>query len=246
MALRSYLKGELFAEVFGETPPRVLALHGWARRGSDFKASLQGLPAIALDLPGFGASGAPKEAIGAAGYASIVAGMLAEFEQPPVVVGHSFGGRVALCLAEQHPTQVGPLVLTGVPMLRIRPAKTPPVSYRTVRWLHQKGIVSDQQMEKVRQKRGSADYRATSGVMREIFVTVVNEDYRTQLESVTQPISMIWGGKDTEVPVDVAETALAIRSDRDLPTDLTVIQDAGHMLPVTHPDQLRVVIEAAL
>ncbi len=126
MALRSFLDGALFAEVYGEGAPDVLALHGWARRGNDFAAALEGLPAIAPDLPGFGASPVPGEVIGADAYADIVAEILGSFDRPPVLVGHSFGGRVAVCLAARYPEMVGPLVLTGVPLIRLETGRRPP------------------------------------------------------------------------------------------------------------------------
>ncbi|MGD2061719.1 MAG: alpha/beta hydrolase, partial [Acidimicrobiia bacterium] len=119
MALRSFLEGALFAEAFGSGTPEVLALHGWGRRGSDFATTLHGLDAIAPDLPGFGASPAPEAVIGADSYADIVAKILDSFDRPPVLVGHSFGGRVAVCLAAKHPRLVGDLVLTGVPLIRL-------------------------------------------------------------------------------------------------------------------------------
>src|SRR5690606_17694999 len=134
-----------------------------------------------------------------------------EFDEPPVLVGHSFGGRVGLCLAAKYPERVGPLILTGVPLLRSGASRRPPLGYRAIRWLNKVGIVSDDRLESERRKRGSADYRAVSGVMRDIFVKVVNESYETQLVAVAEPVVMLWGSDDLEVPVTVAERAKDIR-----------------------------------
>ena len=60
MALRALADGALFAEAYGDGSPRVLALHGWGRRGNDFAASLAEFDALAVDLPGFGATPAPS------------------------------------------------------------------------------------------------------------------------------------------------------------------------------------------
>jgi len=38
--------GRVLAEKFGSTPPRVVALHGWGRDGSDFATILSGLDAV--------------------------------------------------------------------------------------------------------------------------------------------------------------------------------------------------------
>lgn len=241
MALRSFLDGDLFAEVYGEGPPEVLALHGWGRRGSDFARSLEGIPAVALDLPGFGASPVPHEVLGADAYADIIARILASFDRPPVLVGHSFGGRVAVCLAAKHPDRVGPLVLTGVPLVRLGPGRRPSLGYRAIRWLNSIGVVSDERIEKEKKKRGSADYRAADGVMRDILVKVVNESYERQLSLIRAPVSLLWGANDTEVPVAVAEKASAILPE----ASLEVLEGVGHFVPMERPDALRrAVLEA--
>ena len=242
MVLRSFADGAMFAEVFGEGPPRVLALHGWGRRGADFKQSLHDLPALAPDLPGFGASPAPESVIGADGYADIVAQIVDDFDRPPVLVGHSFGGRVAVCLAAKMSDAVGPLVLTGVPLLQRTDPKKPALSYRMIRVLNKLGLVSDEQIEAERRKRGSADYRATTGVMRDILVKAVNESYESELSQIRSSVSMLWGNHDREVPVAVAERAVVLLDK----ADLEVLDGIGHHVPIEAPDALRRVIDSAL
>jgi pimeloyl-ACP methyl ester carboxylesterase len=242
LALRSFLEGAFFAEVFGSGPPDVLALHGWGRRGSDFSAALEGLDAIAPDLPGFGASPVPDEVIGADAYADIVAKILDSFDRPPVLVGHSFGGRVAVCLAAKHPRMVGKVVLTGVPLIRLETGRRPPAAYRAVRWLNRVGLISDERLEREKRSRGSADYRAASGLMRDILVKVVNESYEGQLGRIESPVHLLWGAEDREVPVSVAESASALISD----VTLEVLPGVGHMVPTQAPDALRRAIDRAL
>jgi len=239
LALRSFAEGALFGEVLGDGPPRILALHGWGRRGADFKPSLEGLPALALDLPGFGATPAPQEVIGADGYARIVSEILYEFDGPPVLIGHSFGGRVALCLADLFPDRVGPMILTGVPLVRLRPPAPPSTSYRAIRLLNRIGLISDIRLEERRRKSGSADYRAVTGLMRDILVKAVNETYEEQLAAVRAPITLLWGAADTDVPLAVARRAVEVREAAGLPVRLEVLDNVGHLLPTQAPEALR-------
>jgi pimeloyl-ACP methyl ester carboxylesterase len=241
LALRSFLDGAVFAEVYGEGAPDVLALHGWGRRGSDFSAALQGLPAIALDLPGFGASPIPDEAIGADAYADIVARILDSFDRPPALVGHSFGGRVAVCLAAKNPERVGKIVLTGVPLIRLETGRQPPASYRLMRWMNRVGIISDERMERLKRSRGSSDYRAASGVMRDILVKSVNESYEGQLARIPNRVHLLWGAEDHDVPVSVAEAASALLED----AELEILPGVGHMVPIEAPEALRAAVEGA-
>jgi pimeloyl-ACP methyl ester carboxylesterase len=248
--LKAFDSGRLFGTVHGDGPARVLALHGWRRQSGDFAAVLAGLAgagvgAVALDLPGFGASPEPPEAWGAADYAKAVSAVLPELETPVVVLGHSFGGRVALCLAADRPDAVRALVLTGVPLIR-RPGagRRPALSFRAARRLHRWGLLSDERIEGLRQRHGSADYRAASGVMRDVFVRVVNESYEDELRRVRCPVELVWGDDDAEAPLAVAESALSVLGpDR---ASLTVLPGAGHLTPLTAPDALRAAVERRL
>lgn len=239
MPLRSYADGALFAEVLGEGRPRVLALHGWGRRGRDFAPSLEGVAAIAPDLPGFGATPPPLDVIGARGYADVVRSLLPEFDAPPVVVGHSFGGRIAVCLAASEPDRVGPLVLTGVPLLRRERPGKPALAHRLARALNRWGLLSDRRLEEEKRKRGSADYRAASGLMRDILVKVVNEDYQDELSRLQSEVLLMWGELDKEVPVETAILARDLLERSGVPARLEIMIGAGHHIPVERPADLR-------
>lgn len=235
--LTAFANGQLFGVAFGSGRPSVLALHGWARSSADFAEVLQGLDAVALDLPGFGAAPPPPEVWGAGGYAGAVAAVLAEMDTPVVVVGHSFGGRVAVHLAAARPDQVAGLVLTGAPLVR-RPgaaARKPALAYRAGRALHRRGLLPEARMEALRRRYGSRDYLAASGVMRGVHVKVVNETYEEQLAAVTCPVELVWGDDDAEVPVAVAEAAGALLAR----SALQVVPGAGHLTPLTAPAALR-------
>ncbi len=234
--LRSFADGTLFGSRFGSEPATVVALHGWGRSHADFGPSMARLVscgaavgAVALDLPGFGASAAPAEPCGAAGYAAMVAPVFDECDERLVLIGHSFGGRVAVELAFRYADTVAALVLCGVPLLRgsNQARSRSAVRYRLIRGLAKRGWVSDDAMERMRQRFGSADYRAASGVMRDVLVRVVNETYETQLRQICQPVELVWGRDDGSVPLTVAQQACEILPD----ARLTVLEDVGHFVP---------------
>lgn len=225
-----------------------MALPGWRRAHGDFGPVAAKLPRalVALDLPGFGASPQPDEAWSTASYAEVVAEVVAEVigdvGSPVVVVGHSFGGRVAVRLAASRPGLVRGLVLSGVPLVsdpRRRAPAAAPRGYRLVRSLHRRGLVSEERLERARRRYGSADYRASNGVMRDVLVKAVNETYDDALAQLRCPVELVWADDDSEVPVEVAEE---IRS-RIAGARLTVCPGAGHLLPLTAPDALAEAIE---
>lgn len=147
-----------------------------------------------------------------------------------------------MCLAADRPGDVGDLVLTGVPLLRHGSAKRPSFTYRLTRGLNKVGLISDARLEAEKRKRGSADYRAATGVMRDILVKVVNEEYPDQMAALSNEVHLIWGSADGEVPVDVARRALQVIAHG----DLEVVEGVGHHLPLQAPGRLRSLVESLL
>jgi pimeloyl-ACP methyl ester carboxylesterase len=239
--LRSYGDSRLFGETYGSSEIRVVWLHGWARSAQDFTLAAnalaeRGISSVALDLPGFGASPVPEAPGGARHYADLVLPSLREIaHEPLVLVGHSFGGRLAVVLAAEHPELVHSVVLTGVPLLRTQPPAPSPRAYRAVRWLAAHHLVGATRLERARQKYGSSDYQRAHGVMRDVLVANVNETYEPELEQLTMPVAFIWGGGDREAPYEIATTAAALVNG---PTTLRELAGVGHFVPLEAPGEL--------
>lgn len=232
--LTTALDRRLMLERHGLGPPRSVALHGWGRNRLDWNPVLQGLPAYALDLPGFGLSPPPPHAWGALDYARFLDPLFDGLE-PCVLVGHSFGGRVALHLAAHRPDRFRGVVLTGTPVFRLAPAAQVRFRFRLARALHRRGLLGDRRMEDARNRYGSADYRAASGVMREVLVKVVAEEYVEALEGVRAPIALVWGQNDSVVPLEVAHRVRAI-----VPSaELDVVSGSGHLLDAAMANRIR-------
>jgi pimeloyl-ACP methyl ester carboxylesterase len=224
VALTALLDGAVLAEKTGADSPRVLALHGWGRTRNDWLPALTGTSALAVDLPGFGASAPPPLAWGSRDYAELLAPLL--IDGGWTVAGHSFGGRVAVQLAAGWPDLVSKVVLTGVPLLRSTSTSKAPLGFRLAKKANQLGLLSDARMEEQRRKRGSADYRNAEGVMRDTLVTLVNEDYRSELGRIAAPVEMVWGANDSAAPLAMAREASELLAN----ATLAVSDTSGHLL----------------
>ena len=101
--------------------PVVVFLHGWALSDHTYKRSLrrlaqQGYRVLAPALPGFGGTPPlPPDRFDLAGYADWVAAFIAAAgtSRRVTLVGHSFGGAVALKTAHAYPKLVARLVLVN-------------------------------------------------------------------------------------------------------------------------------------
>ena len=217
--------GSLLADKTGKTPPAVVALHGWMRTGGDFADIVAGQDAVAVHFAGMGVTPEPNEAWGSEQYADNLADAIRPFG-PVVIVAHSFGGRVVVHLAAKYPELVSGIVLTGVPLVRLTAAPKPKLGFRIIRSLAKAKIIPASVLEKQRDKHGSADYRASSGVMREIFVRVVNEKYDDQLARIAAPVRMVWGELDTSAPADAGLAASGMIAN----STYRVVPGAGHLM----------------
>ena len=238
MPVTTFGKLGTIAEVPEVTPAvPVVYLHGWGRSRQDFAAIARQRPGMAIDLPGFGSSPPPQAAMGSRDYATHVLEASKQWagSEPLLIVAHSFGGRIGLQLAASAPAAVRGLIIAGVPLFRDqskrKPSKRkPPLRYRTIRTFHKLKVTSDSQLERARLKYGSADYVAATGVMREVFVKVVNESYEPQLTRIRCPTAFVWGTLDTAAPLSHARRAHQMVAGSTLET-----RDCGHDIHLEHP-----------
>ena len=248
--LQAFAQGALFGERYGEGAPYAVCLHGWRRSSADFRDVLgpgvndagDAVPidAVALDLPGFGSAPPPPEPWGSRDYAEALSPLLDELG-PVVVLGHSFGGRVAIELADRRPDAVRALVLTGVPLLP--PLGSPPrpkLVYRAIREARRRGLVSEERLERARQRYGSDDYRQASGVMRAVLVNVLGERYDDLLQRLELPVDLVWGERDAVAPLEAARRAAHLFPQ----ASLRIVPGGDHLLPVTAPAEIRAALLA--
>ena len=162
-----------------------------------------------IDFSGFGQSEEPKEAWTIDKYSL----MLEEFVKQtgikkPIVMGHSFGGRVAICYSARNPIEK--LILFGSPCIRTNEDLSLKVKIlkklKTLPGMNKFG-------EFMKQYIGSRDYKAASPIMRQTLVEVVNEDLSKYAREIEEPTLLIWGEQDTEAPVSEAKELEKIMMD---------------------------------
>jgi pimeloyl-ACP methyl ester carboxylesterase len=251
----------------GEGPPMLL-IHGL---GGSWQNWLETIPhfarrfrVIAPDLPGFGASPMPAEAISIPGYGRAMCSLLdALGSSSAVVVGNSLGGFIGVELAIRVPALVERLVLVSAAGLAIEHQRREPV--RTAAralafasaWVGAKADVfarrprlrrlllatSAAHPERLPPRLAAEQIRA-SGKPGWIgaFDALLSYPIRGRLGDVSCPTLIVWGDRDRMVPVgDADEFERAIPDARKV-----IFRDTGHVAMLERPARFNAVVDEFL
>lgn len=194
----------------------VILLHGWGQNIEMMKPIGDNLAdnyrITILDFPGFGESEEPKEAWDISMYAEILGLLIKELKiKKPIIMGHSFGGRVAIRYSANNPIEK--LVLFGSPCVRLQQEQ--PLKVRVLKKMKTLPGM-DKIGEYMKKYIGSRDYKAASPMMRQILVNTVNEDLSSYASKIEEPTLLIWGENDTEAPLEEAKMLEKIMPDAGL------------------------------
>ncbi len=182
-----------------------------------------------LDLPGFGDAPLPPEHWGTEDYGRLCADFLrdlakAEGVERLVWIGHSFGCRVGIRLADLAPDLVERYVFLAAAGLQHRRSllfRLRIVIYKALRSMAR----SEAARERLRERFASTDDRA-AGALRPVFRRIVAEDLSAEASRIGQPVLLVYGDKDTVTPAD----DLGLRLSRAIGgSTFEVLPDFDHM-----------------
>ncbi len=177
----------------------LVFLHGWGQNiemmqmlGEPFK---QDYRIIIIDFPGFGKSEEPKKVMNVSDYTNVVETLLKKLKiENPILIGHSFGGRVSVKFASRN--KVKKLILLS-PALRGHDKKG--IKTKILKSL--KKVPGIKNLEGwAKNHMGSRDYKAASPIMKQVLVQTVNEDLSDDAKKIKVPVILIYGNLDSEVP----------------------------------------------
>jgi pimeloyl-ACP methyl ester carboxylesterase len=236
----------------GGTGSPVVLVHGLAGSAANWVELLPELAerhrVLAVDLPGHGRSEPPPRHASVNDFADAVAGVLVhEQVGSALVAGHSFGGLVALRLAQRRPELVRGLLLiapagiaSGTRAARrlvtlagaLRPGRwVAPSRHRYAerlwyrRALFRPWFVADPHSLSARAAIGFLEGPVEHADTRTAGRAMVLDDPRSELEHVRCAALVLWGARDPQLPLDDAfEYARRLRA------PLRVVADCGHLV----------------
>ena len=201
----------------------IIFLPGWNSPAEVFSNQIKIDNFLAINLPGFFGSEKPQTNWGTSDYADFLSELLNKLDiKNPTLLGHSFGGAVALRYASKN--SVKRLILIGAAIVRTKTSKTK-IYYLGAKILK---ALAPWLAKKMRHsfynKIGALDY-LESGQMSDIYQKVIRDDsqrFLKDLENIS--VTLIWGAKDLATPLT---QAYLIK--KQLPnSNLYILADAGH------------------
>lgn len=225
----------------------VLLLHGWGCSLEIWKTLQSQLEqkyrVTSIDFPGFGKSDEPKTVWGVEEYTQCTEKLIEALNlKNPVLIGHSFGGRVSILLSSRN-DYVKKVILTDAAGVKPQNTKIS-VSrvFSKMKKLSTK-IIGEKATEKLvkpfANSLASEDYKNASGMMKEILKKVVDEDLQHVMPNIKASTLLIWGEKDTATPVSDAKIMESLIPD----TGLIVFPGCTHYSFLENPGYYYTIVD---
>lgn len=228
----------------------LLILHGWGGSSSSW-AKVQrilgksGYQVIVLDFPGFGKSKTPPEPWGLKEYSDFILNFTEILDLKKFfLLGHSFGGRIAVKFTVNNQDKIQKLILCDsagiIPKLGLKT--------RLVFIMARIGNAIFTPKILARFKDGARnffyiflrhkDYVKAEGTMKEIIKKVINEDLSSELPQIKVKTLLVWGEADKLVPLKYGR----IFNEKIAGSELVVLPKIGHSPNLEVPKKLAEVI----
>ena len=226
------------------------------------------------DLPGFGKSDEPKNNWNLDNYVEfvnefikkasrkggfeLVKNILEKFDPKKAVytekqkrvilIGHSFGGRIAIKYAIKHPEKIDELILTGAAGIKHKLSAKQKAFFilaKTGKKIFSLPLINN--LKKYAQKflykvAREKDYYQASPRMKEIMKNVLDEDLTGYLNKIKKTTLLIWGREDKTTPL----TDGKIMNEKIENSKLVVVDNANHSLPYQKPEEFVKIINSIL
>lgn len=215
----------------------IVLIHGWGGTKESWRNNLgeisKSFDCIALDLPGFGDSEEPSLPWGTLEYATFLSDFVKALKlKSVVIIGKSFGGRVATAYASKNPTELQNLILVssaGIEeksisvQLRIALSKLVPQGVKKI---------LKQYLMKSSGKKGTSQYKS------EVKKIVTNQDLKSLLPLIKSQALVVWGDQDKVLPLSYGQ-----RIAKSIPNaQLKVINGGDHWVHERQPETFNQIV----
>ncbi|MEK7167193.1 MAG: alpha/beta hydrolase [Patescibacteria group bacterium] len=227
--------------------PIMLFLYGWKDTLHSFDSLIPLLSKqyriIRIDLPGFGNSELPQITWNLDNYIQFIKDFINKLNvQIDVLIGHSFGGRIAIKAVATEIIKPKKLILIASAGI----AKTQTIHNYFFYILAKVGkiitlfppfIFWRKRLRKKLYNMAGSDY-FLSGKLKNTFLNVIKEDLKLCASKITIPTLLIWGDQDKATPLNDGKCLSKIISN----SKLEIISNTGHFVHQENPQKVAEII----
>lgn len=241
-----------FYEKYGKYGKKIIILPGWGNNRKTFNYLISNLckknTIYIFDYPGFGNSKILNKDLTIYDYANMINAFLESNKiKNPIVIGHSFGGRIAIILNSYYKVKFKKLILMS--SAGIKPVKTKKQikKEKIYKLLKKLNIIMPSKIKKIYlniliKKFGSSDYQNIPTSLRKTFLNIVNEDLTKYLDKIDAKTLLIWGKEDLDTPIcDARKMEEAIKNSK-----LVIIENTTHFFYLEKPQKTLSIISSFL
>ena len=231
----------IYYEQYGNNNKTILILPGWGNTRETFHHIInhfkKDYTIYILDYPALGNSPIPSKTLTIYDYTELIIKFMNHLNlNNPIIIAHSFGGRITTLLTGYYKIKIDKLILIDI--AGIKPKKTlkkiiKEKTYKLLRIISK--LLPKKKQKYIQQKLlnlfASSDYNALPIQMKETFKNIVNEDLKKNFKNIQSEVLIIWGELDNDTPLKDAYTINKLIKN----SGLIVLKKANHYSYLQNP-----------
>jgi pimeloyl-ACP methyl ester carboxylesterase len=201
----------IYYEKYGNKDSNILILPGWGNTRSTFTNIINNLlddySIFILDYPSFGNSKNINKELTIYDYAELINNFIKDNNiNNPIIIAHSFGGRITSLLVTKYKLKVDKIILIDVAGIKRRKKLKVYIKERIYKLLKKLSIFlpkikKEAYIQKLLAVFASNDYKNIPRELQKTFQNIIREDLRKYYKQISNETLLIWGEDDKDTPL---------------------------------------------
>lgn len=201
----------IYYEKYGTNKETILILPGWGNTRQTFYYIINHFKTThtiyIIDYPGFGKSPIPNKTLTIYDYSELIINFMKLLNiNNPIIIAHSFGGRITSLLIGYHQYKLDKLILIDI--AGIKPKKTLKRIIKEKIYKIKRKLISilpkekqQTSYQKLLKKYASPDYLALPPTMHQTFKNIISVDLTNYFKRIKNETLLLWGEEDHSTPL---------------------------------------------
>ena len=241
-------KINIYYEKYGNSEQSIIILPGWGNTRETFNNIINyfkdNYTIYILDYPGFGNSKPLNQELNIYDYAFIIKNFMKQNNiNNPIIIAHSFGGRITALLNTYYKITLNKIILidvAGIKRFNLKLMIKKFIYKLLIRLTKLFPKEKEEYLkEKLFQKYSSADYKNLNINMRNTFKNIINEDLKKYYKNINTETLIIWGEKDEDTPLKDAKLLNKLIKN----SGLIIFKNLPHYSYIYNPNKVNKIIE---